>query len=91
MALSLIPGARVREIEYNDDKQRVTGAIYIDRNGRERRQLAKTVIVCGNTIGTPRILLNSKSKTFPDGLANNSGTCWKAFNDASVWFGHGSF
>jgi len=75
--LKLIAGARVREIEYSDDKQRVTGAIYIDKNGRERRQLAKTVIVCANTIGTPRILLNSKSKTFPNGLANNSGLVGK--------------
>ena len=69
----LISGARVREIIYDDAKGRVTGAIYIDQNGRERRQLAKTVIICANAIGTPRILLNSKSKTFPNGLANSSG------------------
>ena len=69
----LITGARVREIEYDDDRGLVTGAIYIDENARERRQRAKTVIVCGNGIGTPRVLLLSKSKTFPDGLANSSG------------------
>ncbi|WP_104402372.1 GMC family oxidoreductase [Vibrio penaeicida] len=75
--LKLISGARVREIEYDDNKQRVTGAIYIDKNGRERRQRGKVVILCANTIGTPRILLNSKSKTFPNGLANNSGLVGK--------------
>lgn len=75
--LRLVTGARVREIIYDDDRNRVTGAIYIDRNGRERKQMAKTVIICANSIGTPRILLNSKSATFPDGLANSSGMVGK--------------
>ena len=68
----LVTGARVREIEIND-QGRATGAIYIDENGREHRQRAKTVIVCANGIGTPRLLLLSKSKRFPNGLANSSG------------------
>ncbi len=73
----LIAGARVREIIYDENRQRVTGAIYIDQNGRERRQLARIVILCANTIGTPRILLNSTSKSFPNGLANSSGLVGK--------------
>lgn len=73
----LIAGARVREVIYDENQQRVTGAIYIDKNGRERRQLAKAVVLCGNAIGTPRILLNSTSTSFPDGLANRSGLVGK--------------
>lgn len=73
----LVAGARVREIIYDETKGRVTGAIYIDQNGRERKQMAKVVILCGNTIGTPRILLNSASNTFPEGLANSSGLVGK--------------
>jgi choline dehydrogenase-like flavoprotein len=72
----LITGARVREITV-DDAGRASGAIYIDRNGRERRQKARVVIVCANGIGTPRLLLMSKSKQFPDGLANSSGLVGK--------------
>lgn len=70
--LKLISGARVREVLVNDQGL-ATGAIYIDRNGRERRQDASVVIVCCNGVGTPRLLLNSVSKLFPDGLANSSG------------------
>jgi len=72
----LITGARVREITVNDEGL-ATGAIYIDRNGRERRQEAKAVIVCANGVGTPRLLLLSKSNRFPDGLANSSGLVGK--------------
>lgn len=72
----LVTGARVREIEV-DDRGLATGAVYIDDHGRERRQKAKVVIVCANGIGTPRLLLLSKSKRFPDGLANSSGLVGK--------------
>ncbi len=72
----LITGARVREITINDDGL-ADGAIYIDRAGREHRQRAQIVIVCGNGIGTPRLLLLSKSNRFPDGLANSSGLVGK--------------
>jgi choline dehydrogenase-like flavoprotein len=71
-----VTGARVREITINDEGL-ATGAIYVDRNGREKRQLARTVIVCANGIGTPRLLLNSKSSKFADGLANSSGLVGK--------------
>jgi choline dehydrogenase-like flavoprotein len=69
---TLITGARVREITVNDQGL-ATGAIYIDRSGRERRQAAQVVILCANGVGTPRLLLLSKSARFPDGLANSSG------------------
>jgi choline dehydrogenase-like flavoprotein len=72
----LITGARVREIEV-DERGLATGAVYIDENGRERRQNARIVVLCANGIGTPRLLLLSKSSRFPDGLANSSGLVGK--------------
>ena len=72
----LVTGARVREITV-DERGLATGAIYIDENGRERRQKASVVILCANGIGTPRLLLLSKSAKFPDGLANSSGLVGK--------------
>ncbi len=68
----LVTGARVSEIEVNAQGLAV-GAVYFDRNGRERRQRAKVVILAANGIGTPRLLLLSQSKRFPKGLANSSG------------------
>ncbi len=66
------PESYVREIEV-DRQGRVTGAVYFDREGRERRQRARAVVVCANGAETPRLLLLSTSRLFPDGLANSSG------------------
>ncbi len=68
----VVTGARVREIPV-DQHGRATGAIYVDRDGRERFQAASAVVMCANGVGTPRILLLSRSAQFPDGLANRSG------------------
>lgn len=72
----LVTGARVREITTNGDGL-ATGAIYIDRQGREHHQAADVVILCANGVGTPRLLLFSKSNRSPDGLANSSGLVGK--------------
>ena len=48
---------------------RCTGVTYV-HDGRERFQRAAAVAVCGYSIETPRLLLNSTSARFPDGLAN---------------------
>jgi choline dehydrogenase-like flavoprotein len=64
--------ARVREITLGADGM-ADGVIYYDRDGVEHRQAAHVVVLACNGIGTPRILLNSRSAQFPDGLANRSG------------------
>lgn len=56
---------------------KVTGVSYFDPERREREQYAKIVIVCGYAIETPRLLLNSASSRYPDGLANSSGMMGK--------------
>jgi choline dehydrogenase-like flavoprotein len=63
---------RVREITVRPDGM-ADGVIYYDESGEERRQRAEVVVLACNGIGTPRLLLNSRSKLFPDGLANRSG------------------
>jgi len=63
---------RVREITTNAAGM-ATGAIYYDAEGREQFQPAEIVILASNGIGTPRLLLNSASGRFPNGLANSSG------------------
>jgi choline dehydrogenase-like flavoprotein len=63
---------RVREITVRPDGM-ADGVIYFDADGVERRQRAEIVVLACNGVGTPRLLLNSKSSLFPDGLANRSG------------------
>jgi len=69
---------RVREISV-DATGRASGAVYYDRRGQLHEQPARLVVVCCNGIGTPRLLLNSKSKLFPQGLANSNGVVGKKF------------
>ena len=57
----------------HDDTGRVTGVVYSDADGTLHEQKARAVAVAGNVVETARILLNSKSPMFPDGLANSSG------------------
>jgi len=67
---------RVREITVNDDGM-ASGVIYYDADGNEVHQRAEVVIMASNGVGTPRLLLNSTSTAFPDGLANSSGLVGK--------------
>ena len=67
---------RVREISLGDDGM-ANGVWYYDELGEEQFQAAAVVILATNGVGTPRLLLNSKSARFPDGLANSSGLVGK--------------
>ena len=57
-------------VEVDDASGRVSGVTYI-HEGNERFQPADAVAVCGYAIESPRLLLNSTSSRFPNGLANN--------------------
>lgn len=70
--LEVRPNSFVLRIEH-DAKGRVNGVVYADKDGKEQRQKARVVCVAGNSIESPRLLLNSASSMFPDGLANSSG------------------
>jgi len=66
------PKSMVLKIEH-DAAGKVTGVVYIDDKGTTQRQKARVVAVAGNSIESPRLLLNSASSKYPDGLANSSG------------------
>ena len=70
--VELRPHCRVREITV-DANGMADGVIYFDADGALRRQPAEIVVLACSGVGTPRLLLNSSSKQFPDGLANRSG------------------
>jgi choline dehydrogenase-like flavoprotein len=70
--LEVRPNSHVLMIEH-DAKGKVTGVVYADKDGVKQRQKARIVAVAGNSLESPRILLNSASNLFKDGLANSSG------------------
>ncbi len=55
-----------------DEKGRATGVKYFDENNKGQIQTADVVVVSAAAIETARLLLNSKSKLFPNGAGNNS-------------------
>ena len=81
---------RVKEITVNG-KGDVDGALYFDKDNNLIEIKAKVVVVCCNGVGTPRLLLNSKSALFPDGLANSNGVVGKNFMMHPAIFGSGIF
>jgi choline dehydrogenase-like flavoprotein len=62
--------AMVTAIGYDERTGRATGVHYI-KGGVPRFQRADAVAVAGYSIETPRLLLNSTSQRFPDGLCND--------------------
>ena len=54
-----------------DERGSCSGVRYF-HDGRERFQRAAAIAIAGYSIETPRLLLNSTSPRFPNGLANNS-------------------
>src|SRR5215472_6730144 len=68
--LEVRPQCHVLRIEH-DKSGRVAGVVYADKEGNHYKQRARIVCVAGNSIETPRLLLNSASSTYPDGLANS--------------------
>jgi choline dehydrogenase-like flavoprotein len=76
--LEVRPNSQVLKIEH-DDTGKVTGVLYADKDGKQHLQKARVVCVAGNSIESPRLLLNSASPKFPDGLANSSGMVGKNY------------
>jgi choline dehydrogenase-like flavoprotein len=79
--LDIITDAMVREVTV-DEKGKATGVSYIDKTtGEERTVKARVVMLAASSAESVRILLNSKSPRFPNGLANSSGLLGKYIMD----------
>ncbi len=80
--LTLVTGAMAREILVGPDGK-ATGVSYVDKATKsEKRVFARAVVVAASACESARLLLNSKSKLFPDGLANSSGTVGRYLMDS---------
>ncbi len=66
------PGCMVYEIEVGKDGL-ATGVLYFDSEGRTQRARGRAVVVSCTSIESARLLLNSRSGAFPQGLANGNG------------------
>ena len=81
--LKIITGAMAREVTI-DDAGLANGVTYIDKKtARDNHVRARIVVVAGGACESARILLNSKSAKFPQGLANSSGAVGKYLMDST--------
>ncbi|MGE0552325.1 MAG: GMC family oxidoreductase [Gemmatimonadales bacterium] len=79
--VELITDAMVREVTV-DPAGRATGVSYVDKGTREDRHVeGRVVVLAASACETARILLNSTSSQFPNGLANGSGLVGKYLMD----------
>ena len=73
--LTLRPHSVVAEVLYDAKRKRAKGVRVIDAQTMQEKEFtARVVFLCASAIETVRLLLNSKSARFPEGLANTSGT-----------------
>jgi choline dehydrogenase-like flavoprotein len=77
--LQLFPNSVVREVMISDEN-RVTGVNFIDRTTQKESELrGRVVVVACACVQSIALLMMSKSREYPDGLANSSGHLGKDF------------
>jgi choline dehydrogenase-like flavoprotein len=71
---TLISNAMVHKVVMDADSNRARGVLYVDRVTRQSREIsARVVILCAQSQESVRILLNSATPQYSNGLANSSG------------------
>ncbi len=81
--LTIVTSAMAREVTVGDDGL-ATGVTYVDRNtGRENHARARIVVMAASACETARLLLNSTSARFPQGLGNSSGVVGRYLTDTT--------
>jgi choline dehydrogenase-like flavoprotein len=71
---TLISNAMVHKVLMDPGTNRARGLLYVDRVTRQSHELsARVVILCAQSQESVRILLNSATREYPNGLANSSG------------------
>src|SRR5204862_1980124 len=88
---TLITGAMAREIVVGKDGK-AEAVSYVEKSTRtEKKVYAKSFVVGASACESARLLLNSKSSVFPDGLANSSGVIGRYLTDSVGSSGGGVF
>jgi choline dehydrogenase-like flavoprotein len=88
---TLITNAMAREIVVGKDGK-AEAVSYIDKPTRtEKKIYAKSFVIGASACESARLLLNSKSAIFPDGLGNSSGVIGRYLTDSVGSSGGGFF
>lgn len=83
--LTLRPNSVVAEVLYDEDNDRARGVRVIDAVTNEAMEFeARVLFLCGSTLESTRLLLNSRSTRFPTGLGNSSGELGRNLMDHTM-------
>ena len=88
--LTIVDNAKVFNLGVNDAGE-MNAVHYYDKSGKQRSAVANIYVVACQAVETSRLLLSSKSKKFPNGLANNSGQVGKNLVFSAGGTGRGDF
>src|SRR5215468_10865136 len=81
--LRIITGAMAREV-ITDERGLATGVSYVNTSDRRDYAVrARIIVLAASACETARLLLNSRSGRFPDGLANSSGQVGRNLTDST--------
>src|SRR5437899_723785 len=81
--LRIVANAMAREVT-TDESGLATGVSYVDtQDGREHHVRARIVVLAASACESARLLLNSTSPRFPNGLANSSGAVGRFLTDST--------
>ena len=80
--MTLRPYSVVHSLIFDSQTRRVSGVRVIDGQTRQALEFqGKTIFLCASTLESTRILLNSATPEFSNGLANSSGALGKNLMD----------
>ena len=81
--LTLVTNAMAREVT-TDARGLATGVSYVNKlTGADEHVSARVVVLAASACESARLLLNSRSSRFPQGLANSSGVVGKYLTDTT--------
>jgi len=81
--VDVIPNAMAREVITNAEGK-ATGISFVNKDDMQEYTVnAKIVVLAASACESARLLLNSKSSQFPNGLANSSGIVGKYLHDST--------
>jgi choline dehydrogenase-like flavoprotein len=90
--LTVRPNSVVASVLYDEKKGRATGVLVIDAETREEIEVfGRVIFLCASALESTRILLNSKSARFPQGLGSSSGELGRNLMDHTMGSGARGF
>jgi choline dehydrogenase-like flavoprotein len=87
---TLITNAMVYKVLTDPERNRATGVMYVDRVTRQPKEVyARVVVLCAQALESTRILFNSATRQYPNGLCNSSGVLGHYLQD-HLWVAGGA-